>query len=46
MFRGETGTGFLGNMIAFSEATSCQLEYKYLAKLTGRKEYYEAVFIL
>ena len=27
----------------FSEAASCQLEFKYLAKLTGRKGYYEKV---
>jgi len=30
-----------GNLI--TEATSCQLEYKYLAKVTGRVEYYEEV---
>jgi len=27
----------------FAQATSCQLEYKYLAKVTGRAEYYEKV---
>jgi len=27
----------------FAEATTCQLEFKYLAKLTGRREYYERV---
>jgi hypothetical protein len=27
----------------FAEAASCQLEYKYLAKLTGKKEYYQRV---
>ncbi|KJA15404.1 glycoside hydrolase family 47 protein [Hypholoma sublateritium FD-334 SS-4] len=27
----------------FAEAATCQLEYKYLAKLTGRKEFYEPV---
>ncbi|RDB31115.1 Endoplasmic reticulum mannosyl-oligosaccharide 1,2-alpha-mannosidase [Hypsizygus marmoreus] len=40
---GETSYGWMGSLILFSEATSCQLEYKYLAKLTGRKEYYIAV---
>ncbi|KXN80800.1 Endoplasmic reticulum mannosyl-oligosaccharide 1,2-alpha-mannosidase [Leucoagaricus sp. SymC.cos] len=40
---GKTGFGSSGPMILFAEATSCQLEYKYLAKLTGRKEYYETV---
>jgi mannosyl-oligosaccharide alpha-1,2-mannosidase len=29
--------------IAFAEAVSCQLEFKYLAKLTGRKEFYQRV---
>ncbi|KDR73258.1 hypothetical protein GALMADRAFT_72667 [Galerina marginata CBS 339.88] len=29
--------------VLFSEASSCQLEFKYLAKLTGKKEYYERV---
>jgi len=27
----------------FAEATSCQLEFKYLAKITGKREYYTAV---
>ncbi|KAF5371378.1 hypothetical protein D9615_009662 [Tricholomella constricta] len=40
---GKTAPGWMGNVILFSEATSCQLEFKYLAKLTGRKEYYTAV---
>ncbi|KAF5346464.1 hypothetical protein D9756_010070 [Leucocoprinus leucothites] len=40
---GNTGWGFVGPLVLFAEATSCQLEYKYLAKLTGRKEYYEKV---
>jgi mannosyl-oligosaccharide alpha-1,2-mannosidase len=26
-----------------AELASCQLEYKYLSKLTGRPEYYERV---
>ncbi|KAF9483729.1 seven-hairpin glycosidase [Pholiota conissans] len=29
--------------VLFAEATSCQLEFKYLAKLTGKKKYYEKV---
>ena len=29
----------------FAEAATCQLEFKYLAKLTGRKEYYERVCV-
>lgn len=29
--------------VLFAEATTCQLEFKYLAKLTGKKEYYERV---
>ncbi|KAJ3575539.1 hypothetical protein NP233_g1040 [Leucocoprinus birnbaumii] len=40
---GKSGWGFSGPMVLFAEATSCQLEFKYLAKLTGRKEYYETV---
>ncbi|KAG6864617.1 hypothetical protein C0991_008265 [Blastosporella zonata] len=40
---GLTKPGWMGSSILFSEATSCQLEFKYLAKLTGRKEYYVAV---
>jgi hypothetical protein len=31
------------NTVLFAEATTCQLEFKYLAKLTGKKEYYERV---
>ncbi|KAH0578671.1 hypothetical protein H2248_003802 [Termitomyces sp. 'cryptogamus'] len=34
---------WMGKDILFSEAASCQLEFKYLAKLTGRKEYYRTV---
>ncbi|KAF8628835.1 hypothetical protein AX17_005895 [Amanita inopinata Kibby_2008] len=40
---GETRFGVAGPMILFAEAASCQLEFKYLAKLTGRAEYYEKV---
>lgn len=31
------------NTVLFAEAATCQLEFKYLAKLTGKKEYYERV---
>ena len=31
------------NTVLFAEAATCQLEFKYLAKLTGIKEYYEKV---
>ena len=30
-------------IVLWAEALSCQLEYKYLAHLTGRKEYFERV---
>ena len=44
--RGATRWGDLGTTTLFAEATSCQLEYKYLAKVTGRAEYYEKVRFL
>jgi mannosyl-oligosaccharide alpha-1,2-mannosidase len=31
------------NTVLFAEAMTCQLEFKYFAKLTGRNEYYERV---
>lgn len=40
--RGQTFDNAAG-IVLFAEATSCQLEFKYLAKLTGRKEYYHRV---
>lgn len=40
---GATRWGDLGITTLFAEATSCQLEYKYLAKLTGRAGFYEKV---
>jgi hypothetical protein len=46
LFRGKTGFGWMGNIVLFSEAASCQLEFKYLAKLTGRADYYEKVWPL
>ena len=41
--RGETRPGWTGSDILWAEALSCQVEYKYLAHLTGRKEYFDAV---
>ncbi|KIK99359.1 glycoside hydrolase family 47 protein [Paxillus rubicundulus Ve08.2h10] len=37
---GETRKGWAGSEILWSEAMSCQVEYKYLAHLTGRVDYY------
>lgn len=41
--RGEPNWGSNGGRVLFAEATSCQLEFKYLAKMTGRAEYYRRV---
>ena len=41
--RGATRWGNLGLTTLFAEATSCQLGYKWFAKLTGRAQYYEKV---
>ncbi|KAF8186285.1 glycoside hydrolase family 47 protein [Pholiota molesta] len=38
-----TGEMSASGATLFAEAASCQLEYKYLAKLTGKKEYYQRV---
>ncbi|KAJ3527859.1 hypothetical protein NM688_g8069 [Phlebia brevispora] len=40
---GETRSGWAGGAVLWSEALSCQMEYKYLARLTGRPQYYEKV---
>ncbi|KAI0729958.1 glycoside hydrolase [Fomitopsis betulina] len=40
---GETKDGWMRGVVLWAEALSCQLEYKYLAHLTGRKEYFERV---
>jgi mannosyl-oligosaccharide alpha-1,2-mannosidase len=40
---GELVRGWAGNSSLWSEVLSCQLEYKYLAYLTGRTPYYSAV---
>ncbi|TRM62777.1 glycoside hydrolase [Schizophyllum amplum] len=40
---GKTKSGWAGASVLFAEALSCQMEYKYLAHLTGRQEYYHKV---
>jgi mannosyl-oligosaccharide alpha-1,2-mannosidase len=40
---GKGSNGWVGAFTILSEAMSCQLEYKYLAYLTGRTQYYTAV---
>ncbi|KAL1725500.1 glycoside hydrolase family 47 protein [Schizophyllum commune] len=35
--------GFAGSSVLPAEALSCQVEFKYLAHLTGKREYYEKV---
>ncbi|KAI0306131.1 glycoside hydrolase [Multifurca ochricompacta] len=40
---GKVAWGWTGIDALWSEALSCQLEYKYLAYLTGRTQYYTAV---
>ncbi|THH27798.1 hypothetical protein EUX98_g6395 [Antrodiella citrinella] len=40
---GKTQHGWAPNTVLYSEALSCQMEYKYLAHLTGRAEYFEKV---
>ncbi|KAJ8689444.1 hypothetical protein PTI98_012347 [Pleurotus ostreatus] len=40
---GDTSLGWTGGPVLFAEAASCQVEYKYLAHLTGRAEYFERV---
>ncbi|KJA15407.1 glycoside hydrolase family 47 protein [Hypholoma sublateritium FD-334 SS-4] len=40
---GEINTANGRRTVLFAEATSCQLEFKYLAKLTGKTEYYDRV---
>ena len=40
---GELSRGWAGDTSLWSEVLSCQLEYKYLAYLTGRTSYYTAV---
>ncbi|KAI0773224.1 glycoside hydrolase [Trametes elegans] len=40
---GNTRAGWTGSNILWAEALSCQMEYKYLAHLTGRQEYFEKV---
>jgi len=40
---GQTRQGWSRGTVLWSEALSCQLEYKFLAHLTGRREYYNDV---
>ncbi|KAI1788147.1 seven-hairpin glycosidase [Ganoderma leucocontextum] len=40
---GKTRSGWTGSEILWAEALSCQVEYKYLAHLTGRREYFDTV---
>ncbi|KAL1675320.1 glycoside hydrolase [Schizophyllum commune] len=40
---GELHRGFAGSSVLLAEALSCQVEFKYLAHLTGKREYYEKV---
>ncbi|CCM04166.1 uncharacterized protein FIBRA_06328 [Fibroporia radiculosa] len=40
---GETREGWSLGTVLLAEALSCQLEYKYLAHLTGRREYFQRV---
>ncbi|KAI0747266.1 seven-hairpin glycosidase [Irpex lacteus] len=41
--RGAGGIGWMGSLSILSEFASCQMEYRYLAHLTGRPEYVQAV---
>ena len=40
---GQTRHGWVGPIVLWSETLSCQVEYKYLAHLTGRGQYYHIV---
>ncbi|TFY73008.1 hypothetical protein EWM64_g11004, partial [Hericium alpestre] len=40
---GKTANGWNAHTTLFAEGLSCQMEYKFLAFLTGRKEYYTKV---
>src|SRR6267378_5148517 len=40
---GQVAQGGWGNHALLSESLTCQVEYKYLAYLTGRKKYYDVV---
>ncbi|KAJ3553416.1 hypothetical protein NM688_g3622 [Phlebia brevispora] len=40
---GLTSMGWMGNVAILSEMASCQMEYRYLAHLTGRPEYVRVV---
>lgn len=45
LIRGKIKSDGGKDTILFAEATSCQLEFKYLAKITGRKVFYQRVSI-
>lgn len=40
---GRTRQGWNGDSVLWAEALSCQMEYKYLAHLTGRSHYFDKV---
>lgn len=41
--RGGTKEGWSGSSVVLSEIASFQMEYRYLAHLTGKREYFHAV---
>ncbi len=43
LIRGKIKSDGGKDTVLFAEAASCQLEFKYLAKITGRKEFYQRV---
>jgi mannosyl-oligosaccharide alpha-1,2-mannosidase len=43
MFSGQTRPGWNPGIVLWAEALSCQMEYKFLAHLTGRTQYYQKV---
>ena len=42
-YSGCTVMGWMGDLVIWLEATSCQVKFKYLAKLTGHAEYFDVV---
>ena len=43
MGSGVSGAGRPGGLATLAEMASCQMEYRYLAHLTGRRAYLQAV---
>ena len=44
VFSGKTGSGWSGSVNGLlAEVATCQLEYKYLAHVTGKRKYYDVV---